>query len=86
MVIKTLDPDLLEMLDPDPDSMNPDPQPCKKVVFFLHLEDLGVDVGLHEELMFSVGQPLGLNSHILLLSRFIKPIKKTFFDAALHFF
>jgi hypothetical protein len=26
LVIKTLDPDSLEMMDPDPDSMNPDPQ------------------------------------------------------------
>jgi hypothetical protein len=50
----------------------------QKSRIFLHLEDLGVDVGLHEELMFSVGQPLGLNSHILLLSRFVKP-KTNFF-------
>jgi hypothetical protein len=28
LVIKTLDPDSLEMLDSDPDSMNPDPQHC----------------------------------------------------------
>jgi hypothetical protein len=57
----------------------------KKVAFFLHLEDLGVDVGLHEELMFSVGQPLGLNSHILLLSRFVKP-KQKIVDAVLPFY
>jgi len=28
LVIKALDPNLLEMLDPDPDSMNPNPQHC----------------------------------------------------------
>ncbi len=28
LVIKILDPDSLEMLDPDPDAMNPDPQLC----------------------------------------------------------
>ncbi len=33
LIIKTLDPypDSLEMLDPDPDSMNPDPQHCLSV-------------------------------------------------------
>jgi hypothetical protein len=52
----------------------------QKFVFFLYLEDLGVDVGLHEELMFSVRQPLGLNSHILLLSRFVKPKENIFWS------
>jgi hypothetical protein len=28
LFINTLDPDSLEMLFPDPDSMNPDPQLC----------------------------------------------------------
>ncbi len=38
LVIKTLDPDpnSLEMLAPDPDSMNPDPKHCLKLFLFKH--------------------------------------------------